>query len=154
MNNVKKLIPFLNAPYCVDGLLSWTCTPCLNYKGTSNISLIGNENDVFGYAAVHLTSKMLIFSFRGTRNLKNWIRNLMIAKPNAPFPSAPANAKIHYGFLADYQKISVQFLDVFQKYVKEFPDFDIKIIGHSLGGALALLASVDLITQNLLVSPD
>lgn len=117
----------------------------------TNISLIGDEGDVFGYAAVHVKSKMVIFGFRGTRNLKNWINNLMIAKPNAPFPSAPANAKIHYGFLADYEKVQDQFIETFQNYVYGFQDFEIKIIGHSLGGALALLASVDLITRNLLV---
>jgi predicted lipase len=116
--------------------------------------LIGDERDVFGYSAIHFKSKMIIFGFRGTRNLKNWINNLMIARPNAPFPSAPANARIHYGFLADYQKVGDQFTDMFKKYVKEFPDFDIKIMGHSLGGALALLGTVDLITHNLLVSID
>lgn len=148
------MIPFINAPYCPDGLLTWSCKPCLNFEGVTNVSLIGDERDVFGYSAVHLKSKMLIFGFRGTRNLKNWINNLMIARPNAPFPSAPADARIHYGFLADYQKVGDQFTDIFQKYVKEFPDFDIKIMGHSLGGALALLATVDLITHNLLVSID
>ena len=131
--------------------MSWKCVPCLKFKGVTNITFLGEEDDVFGYSAVHVKSKMLVFGFRGTRNLKNWINNLKIAKPNAPFPNAPENAKIHYGFLSDYEKVKDQFLEIFKKYVSNYPEFQVKIIGHSLGGALALLASVDLATQNILV---
>lgn len=132
--------------------MTWQCKPCLKFKKTTNISIIGDVNDVFGYAGVHLKSKILIFGFRGTRNLKNWINNLKFAKPNAPFPFAPENAKIHYGFLQDYLKIKDQFVEIFLKYVQYYTDFEVKILGHSLGGALSLLGTVDLITQNILVN--
>jgi predicted lipase len=149
---MKNWIPFLNAPYCNDGLANWTCVPCKGFsQGTSNITLLGKFTKVYGLTAVHNPSKSVIVSFRGTRNLNNWLNNLLFAKPDVPFPSAPEGAKVHYGFLKDYLQVREGLVYSFSKLRKALPDYKVYFIGHSLGGALAVLAALDLDTLHKVV---
>ena len=113
---------------------------------------LGAFDSVYGYTAIHPPSSSLVISFRGTRNLDNWIHNLLIAKPDAPFPDAPEGAKVHYGFLKDYLIVRQDLLTAYAAARLDFPEYQIHFVGHSLGGALAILASVDLFTLGVLVS--
>jgi predicted lipase len=142
----------MNAPYCIEGLQNWTCVPCTDYsKNTSHVQFMGDFHKVFGVTAIHSPSQSIIISFRGTRNLDNWIHDLMFAKPDAPFPSAPPHAQVHYGFLKAYFEIRPEFLKQFLSLTEIYPHYFIKFLGHSLGGALALLAAIDVFTLHTLV---
>ena len=133
----------------MDGLSNWTCVPCKLFSiGTTNVTFLGKDAKTFGLVALHPPSQSLIISFRGTRNLDNWTKDLLFAKPNVPFPSAPDGAKVHYGFLKGYEQLQKGFRKKVARFRRAEPSFTIRFFGHSLGGALAVLAAIDLMTSN------
>ena len=106
---------------------------------------------MFGFTSLHPPSKSIVISFRGTRNLDNWINNLFFAKPDAPFPKAPQGAAVHYGFLKSFYEIRPDLVRNYLELRKKYPHYSIQFVGHSLGGAVSILASMDLYLLNLLV---
>jgi triacylglycerol lipase len=76
---------------------------------------------------------MIVLAFRGTQpSIKDVITDM-----KANLVSAPEGGRIHNGFLEAYQNVADQIEIILNKY-KELPLY---ITGHSLGGALALVAT-------------
>lgn len=76
---------------------------------------------------------MLVLAFRGTQpSIKDVLTDV-----KADLVSAPGGGRIHRGFLEAYQKIADQIEAALSSY-KKLPLY---ITGHSLGGALALVAT-------------
>ncbi|KAJ3193580.1 hypothetical protein HK101_004591 [Irineochytrium annulatum] len=139
-------VPYAQSAYCLDGLEDWGCQTCGGLtSGTVNVSLFGEfNNSVFGFVAANPPAKHIAISFRGSRTMDNWIDDLMIAKPDCPFPGAPEGAKIHYGFLNSWSLVRDDVMSHVSRLLLMYPKFDIWFTGHSLGGALATLAAVDI----------
>lgn len=74
-------------------------------------------------------------------SLENWIQNLRFAK-RTTHPNI-TNATVHKGFLEAYHSIRNQFIPAIQKLAQRGYD-KIYITGHSLGGALGILAAIDI----------
>jgi triacylglycerol lipase len=78
-----------------------------------------------------------IVAFRGTANLRNWLTDLECDLK----PWQSPHACVHAGFLAAWRSVRSDVIDA----VEDFgPDRRIWLTGHSLGGALAMLAALDL----------
>lgn len=76
---------------------------------------------------------MLVLAFRGTQpSVKDVLTDI-----KADLVSAPGGGRIHRGFLEAYQKVADQIEAVLNKYDK----LPLYITGHSLGGALSLVAT-------------
>ncbi|KAI9202944.1 Alpha/Beta hydrolase protein [Polychytrium aggregatum] len=148
LDEMKSLIGYLQSTYCVDGLDTWSCSTCVGPTvGTSDVRLFGQADRVFGYAALHRTRNLTIVAFRGSRNFNNWINNIMMAKPDCPFPGAPTGTKVHYGFLQSWQYVRASVLEELAALIALAPEHTVLFAGHSLGGALALLAAADALTS-------
>ena len=101
-----------------------------------------------GQAYVVTEMDRVIVTFRDTGSDKSWERILnMLTDARATlkelsFLDDPKLSKIsaHEGFVSEY----ILFREKVLEYVKEHPDKEIFIAGHSLGGALATLASFDI----------
>ncbi|KAJ3284639.1 hypothetical protein HDU76_008263, partial [Blyttiomyces sp. JEL0837] len=147
---IQTWIPFAQSAYCPEGLETWTCTTCPTQTlPTTNITTFGGSVfQVFGYTAVTPSLKTIYIVFRGTRTLDNWISDLLIAKPDCVFEGAPEGAKVHYGFLKLWEQVREVVLERVEELVREFPGFKLGFTGHSMGGAVATLAAVD-ISQTL-----
>ncbi len=82
-------------------------------------------------------------SFRGSQDIKNWLINLQTTRTSYP---ACKDCSVHAGFYSGYlmvQKyVNAEVSDLLAKY----PKARIMVTGHSLGGALAILAAMDLHT--------
>lgn len=119
--------------------------PHFGYKRTK----IENENTV---AFVVETEDYNVLVFRGTDQLKDWIENLMFVgsrtkrihyKESDPYYTQ-LNAAVHAGFHKSFRRVKNQIDDVILKSPKK-PWI---ITGHSLGGAIASVASLLLDLDN------
>jgi alpha-beta hydrolase superfamily lysophospholipase len=86
--------------------------------------------------------------FRGTKPsaLEDWIEDLNIFSSNKAFPWY-TDAKVHPGFLEVLESHQT-FLDPgVPDLIKQYPDYQLVIIGHSLGAAVATLFSMQLFAE-------
>ncbi len=101
-----------------------------NFDTSTHISLL----EVNGLDEYGKDISCLVISFRGTDELEDWNTNLKAHQ--TPFGS---KGKVHSGFKAAYLSIKDQLFEHLNSY--SLPIF---ITGHSLGGALAILATSDI----------
>ena len=73
--------------------------------------------------------------------IKNWVENLRIVQVDAPFP---ASGKVHLGFLQAHQALSAPLFSELSNQLETYSNYNIVIVGHSLGGAQATLMAMDL----------
>lgn len=78
--------------------------------------------------------------FRGTADTAGWVIDLIANK--SPYPGADIHAMLHRGFLEAWQSVRVRLM----KHLLNEP---VIITGHSLGGALATIAALELNAQEV-----
>lgn len=83
----------------------------------------------------------IVIAFRGTANVQNVAVDLNYDQVS--YPSVPG-AKVHKTFYQSYLKLKNQITKGMAQLNTKYPHKKIYITGHSLGGALALFAAVDL----------
>jgi len=128
-------------------IVSWNCTYCVN-------STVGTEVlhydyvksvDHAMYIAIHQQNKEIIVSFDGTKpsSLMNWIEDLSFNAANVSLPNYP-NVSLHSGFWKVYEAHHDFLVSAMKNVTHDYPDFQIYTVGHSLGGAVATIATLDL----------
>ncbi|KAL8954057.1 MAG: hypothetical protein Q9222_000114 [Ikaeria aurantiellina] len=129
--------------------------------------------DSCGYIALsHPPSACrIIVAFRGTYSVANTIIDLStIPQEYVPYPGDDSNGQregifkslrrlgpisispqksqcenctVHAGFMASWRHTRLQIIDDIERLVDQYPDYQLTLVGHSLGGAVAALASLD-----------
>ena len=84
---------------------------------------------------------ILWITFRGTDSPKDWLTDLTFWKKTIPYDSVKSNIRVHTGFINAYKAEGVR--DRILQAVTGKVNY-IKITGHSLGAALAVLCAVDI----------
>lgn len=123
----------------VDSISSWSCGDCSRYA-VGNVNVFQDKSkDNQGYTGY--SDGRIIVAFRGSSNLDNWISNIEVAKVDYP---KCTKCEVHDGFY----KVWLTIADVVKAQVQElrilYSSAPIIVTGHSLGGALATLAAVEL----------
>ena len=152
--------PFLCASRCQDFptfelVTTWNTGPFLS--------------DSCGYVALsHPPSPpRIIVAFRGTYSVTNTIIDLStIPQEYVPYPGDEdedddesreelrkrtvnpdkaecSNCTVHAGFMTSWRHTRPHILPQLKEAVKKYPDYQVTLVGHSLGGAVAALASLD-----------
>lgn len=85
---------------------------------------------------------MIIISFRGTVNLINDLEDINFVKKDYPYCNG---CEVHTGFLEAWESLENSTMSYLSSLVKSHSDADILITGHSLGGAIAEFAALELI---------
>lgn len=114
-------------------------------------------SDSCGYIVLdHAASApRIILAFRGTYSLANTIIDLStVPQEYVPYPSDPpsgsgshakcANCTVHSGFLRSWRHTRRLVLPALEKLREEYPDYAVELVGHSMGGAVAALAGLEL----------
>lgn len=101
----------------------------------------------------------IIVAFRGTYSITNTVVDLStIPQEYVPYPSPDQgdsrfprepehtchNCTVHMGFLESWKMARTVVLPALKPLRKQYPEYSIHLVGHSLGGAVAALAALEL----------
>ncbi|EPY15777.1 triacylglycerol lipase [Strigomonas culicis] len=137
------------AAYCrLEDLAAWSCGPsCDLYPDVEVFNVYANDSLVsVGYSAVSHREERILFAFRGTSCVTNWLSDLTFW--HMPYPRdgpCGANCTVHRGFYLTYESIMPLLLLDALVLRALYPTYRVLVTGHSLGGALATLCAADLL---------
>lgn len=156
-DDLEELSRIVDIAYCV-GTLNVGIEPpfqCLSFcKDFPSFELIQTWNtgltlaDSCGYIALSQPPAVprIIIAFRGTYSLINALADLSLAHQEyLPYPSDGKceGCTVHAGFLESWAQTKRIILPVVEMLVGAYPDHQLTLVGHSLGGAVAALAGLD-----------
>ncbi|EOA81330.1 hypothetical protein ACJQWK_10556 [Exserohilum turcicum] len=115
-----------------------------NVESLEEYSEAETSTDVTGYIAADHTHKLLIVAFRGSRTPDNWITNFDFAMmPTTLCPKCVA----HSGFWRSWTDARRRVVSALKNSTAQYPGYQIRVTGHSLGGAVATFAAAGLRTE-------
>jgi hypothetical protein len=150
----------------IDSVKVWNFAnpSCSALAPTSILPFFVADNTAFGYVALLETEQLVVIAFKGTENIHDWVtdasswpthydQNCTISPHNRASSSANLG-RVHHGFCEYYQSLAAEGLvDAAAQLARKHPTFSFLVTGHSLGGATASLAAVDL-HERLHIHPD
>lgn len=117
----------------------WTCHWCKEMPRMNMLNTFWDyKTSTFCYFAYDTHYKQHVLSFEGSQDIRDWLIDLEFIKL-VPYKEHPT-AKVHFGFWKAYNSIRENVLSTI-KYNNVSKLF---VTGHSLGGALATVASLDI----------
>ncbi|KAG0741174.1 hypothetical protein G6F57_003307 [Rhizopus arrhizus] len=122
---------------------SWNCTQCLQWVPDGKVvsSFTSTLSDTHGFILRSDEQKTLYVVFRGTSSFKSAITDLVFVLTDY---TPVEGAKVHAGFYSSYNQIVDDYFPILQDQLTAYPSYQVIVTGHSLGGAQALLAGMDL----------
>ncbi|CAI7615196.1 unnamed protein product [Penicillium glandicola] len=168
-NSLEELSRIVDISYCVGTTGVQQPFQCLSRCDEfPHLELITTWNtgillsDSCGYIAIsHAPFKQIILAFRGTYSITNTIIDLS-AYPQAyiPYPDPEQtpttppqptsasphckNCTVHAGFMRSWLNTRQTILPHITALHSKHPDYAITLVGHSLGGAVAALAGLEM----------
>ncbi|KAJ5257287.1 hypothetical protein N7478_013391 [Penicillium angulare] len=158
-NSLEELSRLVDIAYCVSTTGVQEPFQCLSHCAEfPEMELIDTWNtgiflsDSCGYIAVSHTpgAERIIVAFRGTYSITNTIIDLS-AYPQAYVPytgedgSKPCeNCTVHAGFMTSWVNTRAAILPYLLSLREQYPDYEVSLVGHSLGGAVAALAGLEM----------
>jgi predicted lipase len=104
------------------------------------------NTDVAGYVAVDHTNKLIVVSFRGSTTIDAWITNFQFDTINTDICSG---CTAHRGFWNSWVDARDRVTPAVKQASSTYPSYQITVVGHSLGGAIASLAAAQLRNSGL-----
>jgi len=130
------------ASYCVHSN-SWSCGyHCDSVDGILDVTVFTAARHLQAYVAYDALQKVIVLAFAGTDDPRDWITNLDFGKsyPIKQFP----HVAVHEGFWDAWQDLKLEAIAVIAGLKTRHGTNRVLAVGHSLGGALASLAALDL----------
>lgn len=129
--------------YCGNTCLSsWSCQDGKKVPALSSVTYLShNITQADGYVGYSDSANTILVSFRGSSNIPNWIENLNFEK--VPYIFC-LRCEVHAGFMAAYAAIASTLTSRVKDILSAHPTASLLTTGHSLGGALAMIAALEL----------
>ncbi|KAL2003453.1 hypothetical protein VTN02DRAFT_3764 [Thermoascus thermophilus] len=159
--SLEELARLVDISYCVGSTgiqPPFQClSRCSEFKGFELVTTWNTGpllSDSCGYIALSHPPfpRRIIVAFRGTYSITNTILDLS-AVPQAyvPYPADGdgqqdkcANCTVHAGFMTSWQTARSTVLSHVSTALQQHPDYEVVLVGHSLGGAVAALAGLEM----------
>ncbi|CAO3637459.1 unnamed protein product [Mucor hiemalis] len=145
INTFKLFAGVASTAYCstVIPASGWSCTNCKIYvpDGEVIVTFDTPKYDIAGFILRSDSQKTIYLVFRGSSSLENWVVNLSYGKTSY---TPVSGTQVHKGFYNGYAEAATYFFTQLQVQHVAYPSYTIAVTGHSLGGAQALLAGMDL----------
>lgn len=97
--------------------------------------------DVDYQIVVYDSEKTIRLFFQGSQSTIDWIINFCF--PVKPYKNAKYKLRYHYGWSKAYNSAKDKIMAELIQVSNSLPEYDVEIVGHSLGGALASYAAED-----------
>lgn len=135
--------------YCPSAQLEvWNCTAC-HQPDMASFSLrhlyTNASHYTLGYSGVWTTHRAIVVAFRGSSNYENWLENLKFLQ--TPYPHC-ASCAVHTGFYNSLKDVQHHVRRDVAYLLRRYPHYQVWVTGHSLGGALATLSALDLVSSS------
>ena len=146
-NTAFKALYYSAASHCsAASLETWTCgSPCTLYTNVRRVTpIINDAKGTYGFVGYSTNDNEIVVAFRGSVDIENWITNIDFKM--TPY-KAINGAQVHEGFYSAYTAVSAKVISAVKTLITIYPTARILITGHSLGGALATFAAVDIRTS-------
>ncbi|ORX60627.1 alpha/beta-hydrolase, partial [Hesseltinella vesiculosa] len=101
----------------------------------------GGPHYTTGYIATSASKKTIYVAFRGTLSVQQLITDLQVTK--ITYPPVPT-AHVAEGFYNSYIEVQSIVVNTVASLLEQYPSYAVRVTGHSLGGAQATLATLDL----------
>jgi len=133
---------FASVAYCPRTCLeNWSCKTSAHDPLTDVSYIVFNLTQAPGYIGYSASRNAIIVSFRGSSNIQNWIENFNFEK--VPYLFC-LRCEVHAGFFSDYAAVEPTVNNKVQNLLNKYPTARVVTTGHSLGGALAMIAGMEL----------
>eukprot|EP01132_Coremiostelium_polycephalum_P003742 gene3742-4661_t len=142
INQAKQHLSMSYISYCdIPTIKNWNCSTCKNELSNFTPHKVLYITKTTTQAYVGYTDDTLYVVFRGSKELNNWVSNLKLILVNY---SLCKNCVVHAGFLECWNSAKNEIKDTITSALKECTDCTkIVITGHSLGGAISTLCSIE-----------
>ncbi|KAF2032298.1 alpha/beta-hydrolase [Setomelanomma holmii] len=160
LSSFKLMREYASAAYCASNFGSSgdqiTCAAgnCPNVEAADSATSVefdreDTSTDVAGYVAVDHTNKLIVVSFRGSTTIDAWITNFDFDTVDTDICSG---CTAHHGFWNSWVDARNLVTPAVKQASTTYPTYQIRVVGHSLGGAIASLAAAQLRNYGLTVA--
>ena len=105
---------------------------------------IDSKLGAVGFMGYLPSDKSIYIAFRGSSSIENWISDFNVFK--TPYTSFPeCECEVAEGWYHAEQSVIGIVVDEVNRLKGLFPDYNVKVTGHSYGAAIAQLTSMDLV---------
>lgn len=89
--------------------------------------------------------KVLHVVFRGSDQSIDWWNHLLFVKTGVPYGNDTSKVRMHLGWVTEYKESARNVVHArVKEFLKRVPDGQIYVSGHSYGGALSIVCSIDI----------
>ncbi|KAJ5939219.1 mono and diacylglycerol lipase precursor [Penicillium verhagenii] len=152
LSDFKFWVQYAAAAYCRNSYTAkagtqLTCSagncPQVEAAGATIVYDFSNTTitDTAGFIALDETNKAIVLSFRGSYSVRNWLADADFPYTN---PGLCDGCEAESGFWNSWNFVRDPISKVLNETVAKYPDYELVVVGHSLGAGIATLAAADL----------